>query len=147
MNEIPNSSAILILVSSLLNFSLTSVDKILLIVFDFRSFISPKDRTIKSRYTYKKNGLFYLGQNSMPLKSATIVKMDENGRSTVQESKLRDDGIARVIFLQDAKAFIVCDERSFLSSYIQMYLFDNYDTKYFEPIVSSQLVKIYKVKR
>lgn len=98
-------------------------------------------------YIDKKNGLFYLGQNSMPLKSATIVKMDENGRSTVQESKLRDDGIARVIFLQDAKAFIVCDERSFLSSYIQMYLFDNYDTKYFEPIVSSQLVKIYKVKR
>ena len=38
--------------------------KILLIVFDFRSFISPKDRTIKSRYTYKKNGLFYTKHQS-----------------------------------------------------------------------------------
>ena len=42
----------------------TNPNKILLIVFDFRSFISPKDRTIKSRYTYKKNGLFYTKHQS-----------------------------------------------------------------------------------
>ena len=95
----------------------------------------------------KKNGMAYLGNSKMPLKSATVVAMDANGKSVYEESKLREDGVARLIYIQNAKAFIVCDERSYNSAYVQMYLFDKYDPEYFEPVVSSQLVKIYKIKR
>jgi dolichyl-diphosphooligosaccharide--protein glycosyltransferase/undecaprenyl-diphosphooligosaccharide--protein glycosyltransferase len=43
--------------------------------------------------------------------------------------------------------FIVMDEATFRSVYVQMFILGKYNKKLFEPVVSSPYSKIYKLKR
>jgi len=42
--------------------------------------------------------------------------------------------------------FLVMDDFYYNSSYIQMFVFENYDKKLFKPVILTPRVKIYKVE-
>jgi len=41
---------------------------------------------------------------------------------------------------------MIVDDYYYNSSFIQMFVFENYDKKLFEPIILNPLMKIYKIK-
>jgi len=50
-----------------------------------------------------------------------------------------------VIFMKSYHKILVMDDFFFNSSYIQMFVFDNYDKKLFKPVILNPMVKVYKV--
>ena len=42
--------------------------------------------------------------------------------------------------------FLVLDQKTLNSTYIQLFVFENYDKNLFEPVITSPLSKIYKLK-
>lgn len=94
----------------------------------------------------KQNATVNIGQQQVPLKAFYRTAYDNTGKLGVQMQPLNPAAPLHLIFLQSYKAFILCDERMFNSLYIQMFVFDRFDPRYFEPAVMDPLMKIYKLK-
>jgi len=50
-----------------------------------------------------------------------------------------------VIFMQNTGRFLILDEQMFNSLFVQLFVFENYDERYFKPVLKNDLVKIYKL--
>ena len=44
------------------------------------------------------------------------------------------------------RQFLVVDDSVYNSTYIQLFVFENYDKNLFEPVIMTPLAKIYKLK-
>jgi len=51
-----------------------------------------------------------------------------------------------VIFMKNYNTFLVLDSEVFNSTYIQMFVLENYDKKLFEPVILNPQAKVYKLK-
>ncbi len=51
-----------------------------------------------------------------------------------------------IIFMRDSKRFIILDDKMLNSTYIQLFVLENYNSKYFEPVILTPLAKIYRLK-
>ena len=56
------------------------------------------------------------------------------------------DGQLSIIYMQAYNSFLVLDEAMFNSSYIQLFVLQNYDEKLFEPIILEPHAKVFKLK-
>jgi dolichyl-diphosphooligosaccharide--protein glycosyltransferase/undecaprenyl-diphosphooligosaccharide--protein glycosyltransferase len=50
------------------------------------------------------------------------------------------------IYMKSYNKFIVLDNKTLNSSYIQLFVLENYNKKYFEPVILSPYAKVYKLK-
>jgi len=57
-----------------------------------------------------------------------------------------EDGVY-VVYLVDSGRIVLMDETVFKSTYIQLFLFENYDNRLFEPVILTQNAKIYRLKK
>jgi dolichyl-diphosphooligosaccharide--protein glycosyltransferase/undecaprenyl-diphosphooligosaccharide--protein glycosyltransferase len=51
-----------------------------------------------------------------------------------------------VIYMSNYNTFLVVDEKTYNSLYIQLMVLQNYDKKLFEPVIMTPSVKVYKLK-
>lgn len=94
----------------------------------------------------KRSGNVRLGQSEVPLKSFYTLRADKNGKMQVSENPVHSNGRLSIVYLPNYGTALLMDEYFLNSNYIQMFLFDRYDSDLFEPVVKSPLVKIYKLK-
>ncbi|EKO4764800.1 peptide-binding protein [Campylobacter lari] len=82
---------------------------------------------------------------SIPLKAFVDIESITNGKFYYNEI----DSKAQIylLFLREYKSFVILDESLYNSSYIQMFLLNQYDQDLFEQITNDTRAKIYRLKR
>ena len=92
-----------------------------------------------------RRAVILMGNREIPIKSFYIVGMEANGKSRFKEQHIRNQGLD-VIVNESFGEGLVVDDYYLNSTFFQMYFFDRYDPKLFEPVIMSPWMKIYKIK-
>lgn len=93
----------------------------------------------------KDKNILKLGEQEVPIKRFCRVGYDQNQKLHMMEQNFSSEGIS-VIFMESYGRMLVVDEFYFNSSYIQMFVFDRYDPKLFEPVIMDPMSKVYKLR-
>ena len=91
-----------------------------------------------------KNMISIQGQE-IPVKSFYEVGYGEDKKVRVNEQSISSNGMS-VVYMASYGKFLVMDDFYFNSAYIQMFVFENYDKKLFEPVILDPLAKVYRLK-
>ncbi len=95
----------------------------------------------------KKSATLQLGQQKVQVKRFITVGYDQKGKLSKNEQIVNPNSNISIIFMKSYNAFLLLDEKMYNSSYIQLFVFDNYDKKLFEPVIMSPYAKVYKIKK
>lgn len=93
----------------------------------------------------KATSTLKMGKQNVPIKALYQVGYDPNHQLQIKAQTFASEGL-NVIFLASYGQFLVLDDYYFNSTYIQMFIFEQYDKNLFEPVVLSPYTKIYKLK-
>jgi undecaprenyl-diphosphooligosaccharide---protein glycotransferase len=94
----------------------------------------------------KQGATLQVGDQTVPIKSLIITEYDNKGILHKQIQQANPNAKVTVIFMKSYKQFVVVDERMLNSSYIQLFVLEDYDKELFEPVVLTPLAKVYKLK-
>ncbi len=109
----------------------------------------------------EQNSVIYLGNNiSIDKKDATVsingqkVQLnyfihtfyDSKGAYKVDGKQINNQSPLSVVFMDSLHQFLVVDNRVLNSLYFRLFVLEDYDKDLFEPVISSPLAKVYKLK-
>ena len=94
----------------------------------------------------KNEGKVQIGSQKVPLGEFIKVGYNQQGKIQVNRKTLSPMSRISVIYLESYQRFLILDSEYLNSTFIQMYVFENYDHTLFEPVILDPLVKIYKLK-
>ena len=93
------------------------------------------------------SGVVKIGDSELKVNSFFVTLYDKSGKLQVQKQTIDRNSNINVIFMKNYNKFIILDNEMLESSYIQMFVFEQYDHSLFEAVVLDPQVKIYKLKR
>jgi undecaprenyl-diphosphooligosaccharide---protein glycotransferase len=93
----------------------------------------------------KEKSILKLGNQEVPIKGFYQVGYDQKMKLQINEQHFASEGM-NVIFMSSYGRFLILDDFYLNSAYIQMFVFDHYDPKLFEPVLSDPMSKVYKLK-
>jgi len=94
----------------------------------------------------KNEGKMQIGDQKVQLGQFIKVGYATDGKLNVQKQVINPTSRLTLIYMESYQRFLVLDTEYLDSTYIQMYVFENYDKELFEPVILDPLVKIYKLK-
>jgi len=94
-----------------------------------------------------KKGELAIGRKHEKVKHYVITQHMQNDTINVFSHTYHRDGNMIVLYAKTYNRFIVMDEETFKSMYVQMFFLGKYDKNLFELVVSSPYSRIYKVKK
>jgi len=94
-----------------------------------------------------QKGEIEIGNQKKKVKNFIITQNTKNGSTKLQSKLYNIDGEYAVVYMKSYGQFIVMDEKTFNSTYVQMFMLEKYDKNLFELVVSSPYSKIYKLKK
>lgn len=94
----------------------------------------------------KRQATLQIGSSQVGVKSFHIVEYDKFGNLRKRTQKLRNDGSLNIIFMKSYNQFLILDDAMLNSTFIQLFVFENYDKDLFEPVTKSPYAKVYKLK-
>lgn len=93
----------------------------------------------------KATNTLRMGMQSVPIKAFYQVGYDSNQKLQINRQTFSSEGLT-AIFMASYGQFLIMDDTYFNSTYIQMFILEQYDKSLFQPIILSPMVKIYKLK-
>ncbi|MDR0664956.1 MAG: peptide transporter [Helicobacteraceae bacterium] len=93
----------------------------------------------------KRTGMAQIGAQKAPIKYFYAIGVDQNGRSFARSQTAHPNGSLSVIANISTGSFWVVDDRALNCVFVQLFALENYDRNLFELVVSSPLMKIYRV--
>lgn len=94
----------------------------------------------------KARGILKLGANELPVKHFIQTSYDANQKLHKNEQIIHKEGDINIIYMQSYNSFLILDNAMFNSSYVQLFVLENYDERFFEPIILDAYAKIYRLK-
>lgn len=94
----------------------------------------------------KQEGQLQLGARKTPIKAFYTVTNQEAGKPQIDIQQVSPMGGISVIYLANYSRFLLVDDEMLNSTYIQMFVFEKYDTELFELVSSDPYAKIYRLK-
>ena len=95
----------------------------------------------------KKRSIIRIRQNQIPLNSITITEYDKNGKLHLSKRELYPQSNMYMIIMRNYHQILLMDNRVFNSTYIQLFVLENYDKNIFEPVILTPLAKVYRLKK
>jgi len=95
----------------------------------------------------KKNMRLQIGSNIAPIHRFTVVMYDKDRILHKSEKVIYPTSRLNVIYMPNFNRILVLDDSLYNSTYIQLYVLENYDKNLFEPVILTPLVKVFKVKK
>lgn len=90
----------------------------------------------------KEKALLHLGKDRIPVKDYFVIRhMD--GRKGFKHFPLRKNG---AVMIDYDGFYLIMDPRTAQSTFIQLFVFDNPEEKYFHSVYSGREIKIYRIK-
>ena len=91
-------------------------------------------------------GKIKYGQNILSIKY--FIRTFYSGQKLEKIGTLIDkDSSLNVIYMQNYKSFLLLDDRAFYSTFVQLYILEDYDTDLFEPVILNPYAKVYRLKK
>ncbi len=94
----------------------------------------------------KKSNSINIGKNNIPLKRFVTTKYDKQGNLRRGIQNANHNANLSVIFMSDYKKFVVVDEQTYNSLYVQLMILEDYDKNLFEKVIANPYAKVYKLK-
>jgi len=94
----------------------------------------------------KKDGTLVVGNNNIKLKRFVKTSYISKEKLTVQAQEVAFDGTLNVIYMENYRQFLVVDEETYNSTYFKLFVLEEIDGEFFEPVTLTPLLKIYKLK-
>ncbi|SFV66007.1 Oligosaccharyltransferase PglB [hydrothermal vent metagenome] len=91
-------------------------------------------------------GVASLGKRKIPVNHFDIAVLDKNGQTRVESNIFHSDAGFSVVYLKSYNKMIFMDNKTYNSTFVQMFMLGHYDKKLFKLVVSSPYTKIYKLK-
>ena len=91
-------------------------------------------------------GTLKIGDATKPVKYLVTTTNTKEGNITVAKQPYRAEGEYVVVYMKSYGQFVVMDEETFHSMYVQMFIMGRYDKSLFEPVVTSPYSRIYRLK-
>jgi dolichyl-diphosphooligosaccharide--protein glycosyltransferase/undecaprenyl-diphosphooligosaccharide--protein glycosyltransferase len=95
----------------------------------------------------KQKGIIQLGQQQVPLAQFITLSYDNRGTLHKNIQNIRMKGNLTLIYMKSYNQFMLVDNRTLNSLYIQLFILENYDKNLFELVINSPHAKVYKLKR
>lgn len=94
----------------------------------------------------KDKGQIQIGKQTFKINTFTVTQYNNKGQLTKVKRTLDAKSPIHVIFMKNYKQFLVLDSRMYNSTYVQLFVLENYNKNLFEPVILNPLSKIYKLK-
>ena len=88
-----------------------------------------------------------LGGKKKKISHFDIATLNQKGKVSVNSRLIHMDGELSIVYLKSYGQFIVMDNETYNSTYVQMFMLGKYDKNLFELVVSSPYSKIYRLKK
>ncbi len=97
---------------------------------------------------FKQGGTIQLGQQKLQLNSfITTAYNPKTGELQKNVQTINPQSPISVIYMQSYNKFLVVDNYFLNSTFIQLFVLENFDKDLYEPVIFSPLIKVYKLKR
>ena len=93
-----------------------------------------------------KKGELSIRNRKLPVKLFVTTQLQKSGDVRTTVKPYHRDGSYVVVYLKSYGSFIVMDEKTFKSMYVQMFMLGKYDKRFFEPVMTSPYSRIYRLK-
>jgi len=94
----------------------------------------------------KGKGVLKLGANEVPVKYFIQTSYDTHQKLLKNQQIIHKDGEVNIIYMQSYHTFLILDNAMFNSLYVQLFVLENYNERFFEPIILEAYAKIYRLK-
>ncbi|MEJ2373378.1 MAG: STT3 domain-containing protein, partial [Sulfurimonas sp.] len=94
----------------------------------------------------KANLTLTLGNKTLPIRRFTKTAYSADRKLHVQSQLVNFTSNINLIFLASYNTFIVLDEASYNSTYVQLFLLENYDKNLYDMVINTPSAKVYKLK-
>ncbi|MCK9491171.1 MAG: peptide transporter [Sulfurimonas sp.] len=94
----------------------------------------------------KKMGQVQIGNDILTMNSFIVTEYDANGVLRKNVQVIDKDSPVSVIFMKNYNQFLVLDKNMLNSTYIQLFVLENYDETLYEPVILNPMAKIFKLK-
>lgn len=94
----------------------------------------------------KITGELQVGNQLVSINNFVKVYYDSTGKLQKEVQTINDDSTINIIYMYDYNQFLVVDNSVYNSTYIQLFVFEDYDKELFEPVILTPLAKVYKLK-
>lgn len=94
----------------------------------------------------KKKGNVVFGGKEIPIKLFIETRYMQDGSLRVNSEFIHHDGLLYVVYMRSYGEFIIVDSNVYNSTYFQLFVLENYNKQYYEPLLLDPYIKIYKVK-
>ncbi len=116
----------------------------------FRSFpvrnLPDRFELVPGVFFSKRDGMLHQGGQTIPVGMFYQSSYDRESKLDIKKQLLNMSGMINVLYLPNYGRLILLDDEALNSAYVQLFFFENYDKRYFEPVVLSPVAKIYKSK-
>ena len=116
-------------------------------------FVSRKFKDTKDRIYFgngvsldKRTNSIILGKQKVPLKRFVRTFYDKDMKLQKNVQNLNFGASLSLIYMSSYHMFLLVDEQTYNSLYIQLMVLENYDSRYFEKVISTPQAKVYKLK-
>ena len=94
----------------------------------------------------KRTSVITLGTQKVPIRRFVMTKYDNHMKLQKSVKLLNFTSNINVIYMADYNTFLIVDEKTYNSLFIQLFVLENYDKSLFEPVVLSPNAKVFKLK-
>ena len=94
----------------------------------------------------KKTGVLKIGSQQVPVKEFYETAYNKNRKLIRQKEILHENANISIIFMRSYNTFLVLDNDMLNSLYIQLFVFENYNKKFFKPVILNPIAKVFKLK-
>jgi dolichyl-diphosphooligosaccharide--protein glycosyltransferase/undecaprenyl-diphosphooligosaccharide--protein glycosyltransferase len=94
----------------------------------------------------KERGMLSLGAKEVPVKSFIQTAYNPQNQLIKNQQTIHQNGHLNIVYMQAYHTFLILDDTMLNSSYIQLFVLENYDARFFEPIRLDAYAKIYRLK-
>lgn len=94
----------------------------------------------------KAKGMLKVGAQDVPVKYFIQTSYTPDLKLKKEQQMLYADGKLSIIYMQAYNTFLIVDEPMLNSTYVQLFVLENYDPHFFEPISLEAYAKIYRLK-
>jgi len=94
-----------------------------------------------------RKGVLFFGKKAQPVRQFIITENQKSGKIALQAQNYHSGGSYSIVYMKSYGQFIVMDNQTLHSIYVQMFVLGKYDKHLFELIVASPYSRIYRLKR
>jgi len=94
----------------------------------------------------KAKGMLKLGNQEIPVKNFIQTAYTPDFKLIKEQNTIHPNGLFSIIYMQAYNTFLILDEDMLNSTYIQLFVLENYDERFFEPISLEAYAKVYRLK-